>query len=47
MQEVVMNNSEPASNRKSTDRVVKLLNSTYTNPNLDKVAEAAVQLNKY
>ena len=47
MQEVVMKTTEPASNREFTDRVVKILKSIYTKYDLDKVSEAAVQLDKY
>ena len=42
-----MQTSEPASTRAATDAVVKILNSTYTKSNIDKVAAAAVPLDRY
>ena len=47
MQEVVMQTAESYSVREATDRVVKIIDSTYEKDDLDKVATAAFQLDKY
>ena len=47
MQEVVVQTSELPSNREATERAVKILNSTYENSDLDKVAMAVVHIYKY
>ena len=45
-QEVVMNTSEPYFTREATDKVVKILASTYKKADIDKVAVSSVQLDK-
>ena len=46
MGNMVIDNSEPYSTRQTTERVVKIFNSTYARYNLDKVAAAASKLDK-
>ena len=41
-----MHTEEPASTIEATDVAVKIINSTYTKSNLDKVSEAAFPLDK-
>ena len=47
MREVVIQTSEPYYTREATEIVVIILDSTYAKANLDKVAAAAVQIDKY
>ena len=46
MWEVVIQAAEPASTREATDRVVKIIHSTYAKDDLDKISEAEFQLDK-
>ena len=46
VQELVLQASEPVFCIEATEIVVKILNSTYEKSYLDKVAEAAVHLDK-
>ena len=43
MHEMVMQAAETASTRKYTERVVKIIESTYSKANLDKVSKSSVQ----
>ena len=45
MREVVMQNSEPASIREATQRMVKIIDITYAKVDLKQVADNATQLN--
>ena len=45
MQEVVMQNAELISRREASERLVKILDSTYVKSNLKQVANSATQLN--
>ena len=47
IQEVIVQTAEPYSTREATERVLKMLNSTYVKADLDKVDAAAVQIDKY
>ena len=45
MREVVMQTAEPVSTREGTERMVKILDSTYARVDLDQVADNATHLN--
>ena len=47
MREVVIQTSEPYYTIEATEIVVIILDSTYAKANLDQVAAAAVQIDKY
>ena len=46
MQEVVMHTSELSSTREAIEIVVKIIDSTFANTDIDKVNLATVQINK-
>ena len=45
MSKVVMNNTEPVSTKKATERVVKILDITYENKDLELVAAKKTHMN--
>ena len=45
MHKVVMQTAEPASTRETTERIVKILDITYTMADLNKVADNKTQMN--
>ena len=45
MREVVMQTVEPASTKESTERLVKILDSTYAKADVKQVANKATQMN--
>ena len=45
MRKMVMQNSEPASNREGTEKMVKILDSTYAKEYLEQVVDNDIHLN--